>query len=201
MNFLSLYNILFLEGTGTIPKKCPKPLKTSECMCLRQYCTKPLSSFCVVFIKIFWTFLSLQNIYFEKGTDSLSQFNEGPAPATTKNIIETAPLMGTKGSKISQLLHQSYYFWTHESGSPVGGQLHQFPRLVSNTSPINRFPFLHDYRIILDISVSSEYSVLFVNNVKGTSPFSHGEYLYLQKRIWCVKQYCIVCLFLFCTPS
>ena len=51
--------------------------------------------------------------------DSLSQFNEGPAPPTTKkhhSIIETAPLMGTKGSMISQLLHKFFYSWTHESG-------------------------------------------------------------------------------------
>ena len=39
----------------------------------------------------------------------------------------------------------------------VGGQLHQFPCLASNI--INQFSALCDHRIILEISVSSEYSI------------------------------------------
>ena len=41
--------------------------------------------------------------------------------------------------------------------SPVGGQLHQFP-CIAILHTINWFLSLHDYRIILDISASSEYS-------------------------------------------
>ena len=50
---------------------------------------------------------------------------------------------------------QSYFV-----SSPVGGQLHQFPCLASNTYTINRFSALHNHRIILDISVFVEYSLL-----------------------------------------
>ena len=63
--YLSLQNILFSEGAGTFLRKSPKPLKTSKCVRFGQFCTKPFASFCVVFIKTFWTFLSLQNIYLE----------------------------------------------------------------------------------------------------------------------------------------
>ena len=118
ISFLSLQNFYFifkLEGTGTILKKNPKPLETSKCVRIGQYCTKPLTSLCVVFIKTFWTFLSLQNICFKKGTAYLNLMRDLPF-LLPRNIIETAPLMGTKGSMISQLLHQFYYFWTHESG-------------------------------------------------------------------------------------
>ena len=52
--------------------------------------------------------ISVSSEYLSQEGDSLSQFNEGSAPPPTKNIIETASLMGTKGSMISQLLHQSY---------------------------------------------------------------------------------------------
>ena len=115
LKFLSLQNISFLEGTGAILRKSPKPLKTSKCMRIGQYCTEPLTSFCVVFIKTFWTFLSLQNICFKKGTAYLNLMRD-LLLLLPRNIIETAPLMGTKGSMISQLLHQFYYSWTHESG-------------------------------------------------------------------------------------
>ena len=107
-------NILFLEGAGSIPRKSPKPLKTSKCVCIRQYCTEPLTSFCIVFIKRFWTFLSLQNICFKKGTAYLNLMRD-LLLLLPRNIIETAPLMGTKGNMISQFLHQFYYFWTQES--------------------------------------------------------------------------------------
>ena len=107
LNFLSLQNILFLEGAGTFLWKSSKPLKTSKCMRFGQFCTKPFTSFCVVFIKTFWTFLSLQNIYLEKGTAYLNLMR-ALLLLLLRNIIETASLMGTKGSMISQLLHQSY---------------------------------------------------------------------------------------------
>ena len=104
ISFLSFQNILFLEGTGAILRKSPKPLKTSNCVYIGQYCTKPLTSFCVVFIKTFWTFLSLQNICFQKGTAFLNLMRD-LLLLLPRNIIETAPLIGTKGSMISQLLH------------------------------------------------------------------------------------------------
>ena len=110
-----LQNILFLEGAGTFLRKSPKPLQTSKCVHFRQFCTKLFASFCVVFIKTFWTFLSLRNIYLKKGTAYLNLMR-ALLLILLRNIIETASLMGTKGSMISQLLHQSYYFWTHESG-------------------------------------------------------------------------------------
>ena len=107
MNFLSLQNILYLEGAGTFLRKSPKPLKTSKCVRFGQFCTKPFASFCVVFIKTFWTFLPLQNIYLEKGTAYLNLMR-ALLLLLLRTIIETASLMGTKGSMISQLLHQSY---------------------------------------------------------------------------------------------
>ena len=103
LNFLSLQNILFLERTGAIPRKSPKPL-----------CTEPFTSFCVVFIKTFWTFLSLQNICFEKGI-AYQFLMRDMLLLLPRNIIQAASLMGTKGSMISQL-NQFYYFWIHESG-------------------------------------------------------------------------------------
>ena len=104
LSFLSLQNILFLERTGTILRKSPKLLETSKCVRIGQYCTEPLTSFCVVFIKTSWTFLSLRNIYFKKGTAYLNLMRD-LLLLLPRNIIETAPLMGTKGSMISQLLH------------------------------------------------------------------------------------------------
>ena len=131
LRFLSFQNILFLEGTGAIPRKSPKPLKTSKCMRIRQYCTIPLTSICIVFIKTSWTFLSLQNICSRKGTAYLNLMRD-LLLLLPRNIIETAPLMGTKGSMISQLLHQFYFFWTHESGiqQRVSGQ-QKFPKRIS----------------------------------------------------------------------
>ena len=82
--------------------------------------------------------------------------------------------------------------------SPVRGQLHQFPCLASNTSH-NRSVFFS--------TQSQNYSGHFCNFrifciIEGTSPFSHGEHFFLQKRIWCTSSNtALFCLVLFCTLS
>ena len=80
--------------------------------------------------------------------------------------------------------------------SPVGGQLHQFLCLASNIS--------HN-QLISFSTRSGNYSGHFglfriFCIVEGTSPFSHKEYLYLQKRIWCASSntalFCLVLFFI-----
>jgi hypothetical protein len=64
LNFLSILNIYFSKGQVQFHRKAPGALKTPDSVRIGKFCTKSLNSFCVVFIKTFRTFLSLQNIIF-----------------------------------------------------------------------------------------------------------------------------------------
>ena len=94
------FNSIF-RGDRCHSEENPKPLKTSKCVRIGQYCTEPLTSSCIVFIKTFWTFLSLQNICLKKGTAYLNLMRD-LLLLLPRNIIETAPLIGTKGSMIDR---------------------------------------------------------------------------------------------------
>ena len=84
-----------------------------------------------------------------------------------RKIIETAPLMGTKGSMISQLLHQFNTKFSvnknpqREFPSSQGdpSKMFCFDITLSNLNSFSLFFFEHARNIIPDISVSLEYFI------------------------------------------
>ena len=146
-----LQNILFLEGTGTILKRSPKSLKTSECVRIGQYCTEPLTSFCVVFIKTFWTFLPLQNIYFEKGT---------PKEAWSCSFSINSTIFGPMSPGFNT------EFWVNKNYQREFPSFREDPSKIScfditlsNLNGFSSFFFEHACNVIPDIPVSLEYFI------------------------------------------